>query len=84
MLWYTTVIDVTTIGIGLSLGLAVNCYTNLIKVSGSVLAVAVATIRKIVTILLSYLIFPKLLSIQQMFGAVAVTIGILIEGYKHK
>ena len=72
------------IGIGLSLGLAVNCYTNLIKVSGSVLAVAVATLRKIVTILLSYFMFPKLLAVNQVIGAVAVTMHILIEGYKHK
>ncbi|KAH9249037.1 hypothetical protein BASA81_013249 [Batrachochytrium salamandrivorans] len=45
-------------GSGLMLGVAVIAYTMLIREAGSVLAVAVATVRKVATITLSYLVFP--------------------------
>lgn len=71
-------------GVGVSLGFAVNSYTYLIKQSGSVVAVSVATLRKIVTILLSYLVFPKAVTSAHLLGLVAVTLGILIESIKTK
>lgn len=70
--------------VGATLGIAVNSYTYLIKMSGSVVAVSVATLRKIVTILLSYLVFPKAVSSTHLLGLVAVTLGILIESVKTK
>lgn len=45
-------------GSGLTLGVAVIAYTMLIREAGSVIAVAVATVRKVATITLSYLVFP--------------------------
>jgi adenosine 3'-phospho 5'-phosphosulfate transporter B3 len=45
--------------VGLGLSTAVLAYTQLIQASGSVTAVAVATLRKVVTVILSYMFFPK-------------------------
>ena len=47
----------TSVGIGLST--AVWAYTKLIQATSSVVAVAVSTLRKVATIALSYIIFPK-------------------------
>lgn len=69
-------------GIGISLGIAVNCYSHLIKRSGSVVAVSVSTVRKIFTILLSYIVFPKPLTVLHMCGVLAVTAGIAVESVK--
>lgn len=69
-------------GVGLSLGCGVLSYTFLIKEAGSVTAIAVSTLRKIVTILLSYLFFPKPFTTIQAIGTVAVIGGILMESFK--
>ncbi|KAL9190803.1 hypothetical protein ACHAXT_000509 [Thalassiosira profunda] len=45
--------------VGLGLGTAVLAYTELIRRSGPAVAVAVATLRKVATVVLSYVIFPK-------------------------
>ena len=44
--------------VGVGLGTAVLAYTRLIQVSGPVVAVGVATLRKVATVVLSYVIFP--------------------------
>ena len=54
------------------------CYTRLIARAGAVLAVGVSTLRKAATLALSQLIFPKLLSPLQLFGALAVVVGIVL------
>ena len=72
-------------GIGCSLAVAVMCYTTLIKKAGSVAAVSIGTIRKIVTIGLSYILFPKELLPIHMVSSVCVVIGIVLEACKkHK
>lgn len=70
------------LSIGLCLGCAVTCYTQIIKQSGSVIAVTVATVRKIATILLSYIVFPKHIAVAHIIGASAVIAGIVLESWK--
>lgn len=61
------VMYLTMVGVGLST--AVFAYTRLIQASGSVVAVAVATLRKVATVVLSYVVFPKpLLGIHVVSG----------------
>lgn len=63
----TLLLYLSLVGIGLST--AVLAYTRLIRGAGSVAAVAVATLRKVATVLLSYVIFPKpLLPIHVLSG----------------
>lgn len=63
------------VSVGMGLGTAVLAYTELIRRSGPAVAVAVATLRKVVTILLSYIIFPK-----PMTGVHAISAGLVISG----
>lgn len=65
--------------IGLSLATAVLCYTQLIQQAGSVVAVGVATLRKVATIILSYVVFPKMLSKIHAVSGLLVLLGILIS-----
>lgn len=60
---------------------AVFAYTKLIDSSGSVMAVFVATLRKIVTVFLSYLIYPKPLENIHILGGCSVFIGVMINSY---
>lgn len=50
--------------------------------SGSVIAVAIGTLRKIITIVLSYVVFPKEILTQHYIGSIAVIVGILLESIK--
>jgi adenosine 3'-phospho 5'-phosphosulfate transporter B3 len=62
----------------LTLGLAVVAFTLLIKEAGSVVAVAVATARKVATLTLSYLVFPgggKKFGTSHALSALAVFVG---------
>jgi len=70
--------------IGLGLSTAVLAYTRLIKASTSVTAVTVATVRKIATVLLSYIVFPKPLSVMQGSSLVLVFAGIVIGSFCKK
>jgi len=63
------------VSVGMGLGTAVLAYTELIRRSGPAVAVAVATLRKVVTILLSYIIFPK-----PMTGLHAISAGLVVSG----
>uniref|UniRef100_A0A7S2ERW2 Sugar phosphate transporter domain-containing protein n=1 Tax=Ditylum brightwellii TaxID=49249 RepID=A0A7S2ERW2_9STRA len=72
------------IGVGMCMGMAVLAYTRLIKSSGPVVAVATATLRKIVTVLLSYIIFPKPLLPIHAFSSLLVFVGILVNTYCRK
>eukprot|EP00977_Amphora_coffeiformis_P002694 scaffold516_cov175-Amphora_coffeaeformis.AAC.33 len=67
--------------IGVSLATAVLCYTRLIQQAGSVVAVAVATLRKVATIVLSYVVYPKVLSQSHALSALLVVGGILMSSY---
>ena len=67
--------------IGLSLSVAVLCYTKLIQESGSVVAVAVATLRKVVTVILSYVVYPKSITILHILSGFVVLGGILLSNY---
>mmetsp|Transcript_5090 Transcript_5090/g.10800 ORF Transcript_5090/g.10800 Transcript_5090/m.10800 type:complete len:391 (+) Transcript_5090:177-1349(+) len=69
----------TVIGLGLSI--AVFAYTRLIKSAGSVVAVAVATLRKVATVVLSYILFPKALLRIHVFSGLLVLSGILLNAY---
>ena len=63
------------VSVGMGLGTAVLAYTELIRRSGPAVAVAVATLRKVVTILLSYIIFPK-----PMTGVHVISAGLIVSG----
>jgi drug/metabolite transporter (DMT)-like permease len=69
----------TSIGLGLST--AVLAYNKLIKSAGSVVAVAVATLRKVATILLSYIIFPKAVLSIHIISGLLVLCGIVLSSY---
>jgi solute carrier family 35 (adenosine 3'-phospho 5'-phosphosulfate transporter), member B3 len=70
--------------IGLGLSTAVLAYTRLIQASGSVVAVAVSTLRKVVTVTLSYIVFPKQLLTIHVVSGVAVLGGIVLSSYSSK
>lgn len=66
-------------GIGLSLASSVLCYTELVQGMGSVFTVGVATLRKTVSLVLSYLLFAgKSLSSIRVSGLVLVGVGLLL------
>jgi solute carrier family 35 (adenosine 3'-phospho 5'-phosphosulfate transporter), member B3 len=66
------------------LSTAVLAYTRLIQASGSVVAVAVSTLRKVVTVTLSYIVFPKQLLTIHVVSGVAVLGGIVLSSYSSK
>lgn len=66
----------TTIGMGL--GSAVLAYTELIRRSGPAVAVTVATLRKVVTVMLSYIIFPKAMSMLHLCAGFLVLGGLMV------
>lgn len=72
------------ISLGCGLSTAVLAYTKLIKSSGSVTAVATSTLRKVVTVVLSYIFFPKPLSTLHVFSGLLVLAGILISAFRKK
>ncbi len=78
----TLLLYLSCVGIGLST--AVLAYTKLIKASGSVVAVAVSTMRKVATVLLSYILFPKPLLPIHAFSGLLVLIGVLIATFCRK
>jgi drug/metabolite transporter (DMT)-like permease len=67
--------------IGTALSTAVFAHTRLIKESGAVTAVTVTTLREFVTVLLSYLIYPKIFSTLHAISALSVFGGILLSIY---
>ena len=67
--------------IGTSLAVAVFCYTRLIQESGSVVAVGVATLRKVVTVILSYAVYPKPFTMTHAISSILVLGGVLLSSY---
>lgn len=67
--------------IGMALATAVLCYTRLIQESGSVAAVAVSTLRKVATVILSYVVYPKSISMLHVISGFLVLGGILLSSY---
>uniref|UniRef100_A0A7S2UHY5 Sugar phosphate transporter domain-containing protein n=1 Tax=Attheya septentrionalis TaxID=420275 RepID=A0A7S2UHY5_9STRA len=67
--------------IGVGLSTAVLAYTKLIQASGSVTAVAVATLRKVATVVLSYVLFPKTILPIHMASALLVLAGVLLHTF---
>ena len=65
--------------IGLGLSTAVLAYTKLIKASGSVVAVAVATLRKVATVVLSYVFFPKAVHSIHILSGFLVLGGVIVS-----
>ena len=67
----------TCVGVGLST--AVWAYTKLIQATSSVIAVAVSTLRKVGTICLSYILFPKPLLTIHIFSGILVLLGMVLS-----
>eukprot|EP00568_Trieres_chinensis_P011726 CAMPEP_0183316028 /NCGR_PEP_ID=MMETSP0160_2-20130417/53622_1 /TAXON_ID=2839 ORGANISM="Odontella Sinensis, Strain Grunow 1884" /NCGR_SAMPLE_ID=MMETSP0160_2 /ASSEMBLY_ACC=CAM_ASM_000250 /LENGTH=383 /DNA_ID=CAMNT_0025481723 /DNA_START=29 /DNA_END=1180 /DNA_ORIENTATION=+ len=70
--------------VGLGLSTAVLAYTRLIQGAGSVAAVAVATLRKVATVVLSYVIFPKALLRIHVISGLLVLGGVLLNTYSRQ
>uniref|UniRef100_A0A7S2MJ67 Sugar phosphate transporter domain-containing protein n=1 Tax=Helicotheca tamesis TaxID=374047 RepID=A0A7S2MJ67_9STRA len=68
-------------GVGICLAMAVLAYTRLIQLSGPVVAVATATLRKVVTVLLSYILYPKPLLPVHAFSGLLVLVGVLLSTF---
>lgn len=66
-------------GVGSCLGVAVWANTQLINEAGSVVAVGVATLRKVFTMVLSYLIFPKPVTWIHALSLVLVGAGLALS-----
>lgn len=66
--------------VGMCLGTAVLAYTELIRRSDPAVAVSVATLRKVVTVILSYVLFPKPMTGVHVFSA-GLVMGGMIVGY---
>ena len=69
------------LAVGGTLSVAVLCYTRLIREAGSVVAVAVATLRKVATVVLSYVVYPKPLSGRHVVSGMVVLAGILLSNH---
>jgi len=69
----------TSVGLGLSS--AVLAYITLIKSTGPVVAVAVGTLRKVATIMLSYIVFPKAISGIHVISGLTVLLGVLLSTF---
>ena len=70
--------------IGVGLSTAVLAYTQLIKSASSVVAVAVGTLRKVATVVLSYIVFPKPLLPIHIWSGMLVLAGVLLHSYSKK
>lgn len=70
--------------VGVGLSTSVLAYTKLIQASGSVIAVAVSTLRKVATVLLSYILFPKPILSIHVFSGILVLAGVLIGTFCRK
>ncbi|CAB9496846.1 Adenosine 3'-phospho 5'-phosphosulfate transporter 2 [Seminavis robusta] len=66
-------------GVGIGLSTAVWAYTKLIQATSSVVAVAVSTLRKVATIFLSYIIFPKPLLTIHIYAGCLVLLGMVLS-----
>lgn len=77
------VVFIVVLGIvGCSLAASVLCYTKLIKESGPVIAVSIATLRKVVTIILSYTLFLKPITMREVIALLIITSGVCMEAFK--
>jgi len=66
-----------TIAVALACGVA--CYTRLIREVGSVFAVTVSTLRKSVTLMLSFLVFPgKAFTVLRGVGLLLLLVGLVL------
>lgn len=78
----TLLLYLSLVGAGLST--AVLAYTRLIRGAGSVAAVAVATLRKVATVVLSYVIFPKPLLPVHVLSGLLVLGGVGLNVYARR
>lgn len=80
----TPMLCVYLVTIGTALATAVFCYTKLIREAGSVVAVTVATLRKVATVVLSYIFFPKPLHGIHVLSGLLVLAGIVLNAYSRQ
>jgi adenosine 3'-phospho 5'-phosphosulfate transporter B3 len=78
------VLSASLIGVGLALAVSVLCYTRLIQEAGAVPAVALATTRKVASIVCTYVVFPKPLSALELAALGMIVAGISVEVLKAK
>jgi adenosine 3'-phospho 5'-phosphosulfate transporter B3 len=72
------------VGVGATLGFAILAYTNLVNEAGSVFAVGVATLRKVFTVILSYLVFPKALTWIHVVAGLTTFAGLVLSETRTK
>eukprot|EP01006_Ploeotia_vitrea_P054712 TRINITY_DN67919_c16_g2_i2.p1 TRINITY_DN67919_c16_g2~~TRINITY_DN67919_c16_g2_i2.p1 ORF type:complete len:380 (+),score=180.30 TRINITY_DN67919_c16_g2_i2:866-2005(+) len=57
------------------------CFIHLIKAFGVVMATTVTTVRKILTIILSFIIFPKSFNVNYLVGGLLFAFGVYLNVY---
>ena len=67
--------------VGVGLSTAVLAYTKLIQTTDSVVAVTVATMRKVVTVILSFVVFPKPLLAVHVVSGMSLLGGIALGSF---
>lgn len=78
----TPVVVPLLVGAGLMLSTSVMCYTRIIREVGSVFAVGASTLRKVVTVLLSFMLFPgKAFNAVRAVGLASVLAGVLLADF---
>ena len=60
---------------------AISCHMHIVRRFGGVAAVVLGTLRKAMTIMLSFIIFPKEFDINYVFGSVLVLGGLLTASF---
>ena len=70
--------------IGASLGCAVMAYTKLIKLTSAPVAVAVATCRKVATMVFSYVLYPKPFTSAHAAASACVLAGVVLSSFKKR
>lgn len=64
--------------------LGVLCFVLMINTSGVVAATAVTTVRKILTIVVSFILFPKPISSKHVIGFLVFSLGVIIAFWDQK
>lgn len=72
-------VNINLVGCAVTLFVAVYCMTKMVKTAGSVFAVTVATLRKGVTVITSYVVFPKEISASHVVSLLFVGSGLVLH-----
>merc|ERR1719215_572988 len=74
------------IGVGFANAIAVWAHMHMVNESGSVVLVGVSTVRRVMTVVLSYLVFPKPFSAIHAGASICIAVGLVLPltGYANR